>query len=120
MKRCNALLVVIGPHWPGASPGGSGLVDDRTDFLGLQVAQAFTRNVPVIPLLIDRTEMPSWSSLPSGFESLALRMALRVNSGADFDRQIDRLGRSLEPTFRTSAVEELQEATRPATSASPP
>jgi len=98
LSRCDILLVVIGPHWSGASPDGSRRIDDETDFVRLEVAQALVRNIRVIPLLIDRTEMPSFTVLPEDLKSLAFRNALRVDSGADFDHHIDRLCNSLQPT----------------------
>jgi hypothetical protein len=102
LNRCNTLLVVIGPHWLAASPDGSRRIDDPTDFVRLEVAQALARNIRVIPLLIDRTDMPSSSSLPEDLKRLARRYALRVDSGADFDHHIDWLCSSLQSTFSSS------------------
>jgi hypothetical protein len=102
LNRCDTLLVVIGPHWLGMSPDGSRRIDDPTDFVRLEVAQALVRNIRVIPLLIDRTEMPSCSSLPEDLKSLAFRNALRVDSGADFHHHIDRLCSSLRSAPRSS------------------
>jgi TIR domain len=80
LKRCDTLLVVIGSDWVGVSPDGSRRIDDPTDFVRFEVAQALAENIKVIPLLIDRTEMPSSSSLPEDIKSLAFRNALRVTS----------------------------------------
>jgi TIR domain len=102
LSRCHALLVVIGPHWLGVSPDGSRRIDDPSDFVRLEVAQALARNIRVIPLLIDRTDMPSSSSLPEDLKSLAFRNALRVDSGADFHHHIDRLCKSLQSTLGSS------------------
>jgi hypothetical protein len=33
LSRCQALLVVIGPHWSGVSPDGSRRIDDPSDFV---------------------------------------------------------------------------------------
>src|SRR4029453_2480998 len=98
LNRCHILLVVIGPRWLGVSPDGSRRIDDPTDFVRLEVAQALARKIKVIPLLIDRTEMPSSSSLPEDLKSLAFRNALRVDSGADFHHHINRLCSSLRST----------------------
>jgi hypothetical protein len=103
LKRCNTLLVVIGPHWLGALPNGSRRIDDPTDFVRLEVAQALAQNIRVIPLLIDRTDMPSSSSLPEDLKSLAFRNALRVDSGADFHHHITRLCSSLQQSATTSS-----------------
>ncbi len=102
LNRCDTLLVVIGPHWSGASPDGSRRIDDPTDFVRFEVAQALAQNIRVIPLLIDRTDMPSSSSLPEDLKSLPFRNALRVDSGADFHHHIDRLCSSLQSTLSSS------------------
>jgi len=102
LNRSDTLLVIIGPHWSGVSPDGSRRIDDPTDFVRLEVAQALAGNIRVVPLLIDRTDMPSSSSLPEDLKSLAFRNALRVDSGADFHHHIDRLCDSLQPTPSSS------------------
>jgi hypothetical protein len=119
LDRCQTLLVVIGPHWLGVSPDGSRRIDDPTDFVRLEVAQALARNIRVIPLLIDRTEMPSGSSLPEDLKSLAFRNALRVDSGADFHHHIDRLCSSLRST-PSNSTPTVSSSTQPVTSTSSP
>jgi hypothetical protein len=96
LNRCDTLLVVIGPHWLGVSADGSRRIDDATDFVRFEVAQALSRDIRVIPLLIDRTEMPSSTVLPDDLKSLAFRNALRVDSGADFHHHINRLVKSCQ------------------------
>src|SRR5215475_12558024 len=119
LNRCDTLLVVIGPHWLGASPDGSRRIDDLTDFVCLEVAQALAQNIRVIPLLIDRTEMPSSSSLPEDLKSLAFRNALRVDSGADFHHHMDRLCNGLRATPRSSPPTAHLPQPIPSTSSSP-
>jgi hypothetical protein len=102
LNRCDTLLVVIGPHWLGVSADGSRRIDDATDFVRLEVAQALSRDIRVIPLLIDRTEMPSSTVLPDDLKKLAFRNALRVDSGADFHHHINRLCSSLQPAGSSS------------------
>jgi TIR domain len=102
LNRCDTLLVVIGPHWLGVSADGSRRIDDATDFVRFEDAQALSRDIRVIPLLIDRTEMPSSTVLPDDLKSLAFRNALRVDSDADFHHHINRLCSSLQPAGSSS------------------
>lgn len=102
LSRCDTLLVVIGRHWLGVSADGSRRIDDPTDFVRLEVAQAPSRDVRIIPLLIDRTEMPSSTVLPDDLKNLAFRNALRVDSGADFHHHINRPCSSLQPAGSSS------------------
>src|SRR5439155_25125458 len=74
LNRCHTLLVVIGSQWLGASTEGSCRIDDPTDFVRLEVAQALARNIRLIALLIDRTEMPSCTVLPDDLKNLAFAM----------------------------------------------
>jgi hypothetical protein len=104
LDRCDTLLVVIGPRWLGVAPDGSRRIDDPTDFVRREVAQALARNIRVIPLLIDRTEMPSGNSLPEDVKTLAFRNALRVDSDADFHHHINRLCSSLQSTPGSSTL----------------
>jgi len=102
LSRCDTLLVVIGRHWLGVSADGSRRIDDPTDFVRLEVAQALSRDIRIIPLLIDRTEMPSSTVLPDDLKNLAFRNALRVDSGADFHHHINKLCSSLQPAGSSS------------------
>ena len=103
LSGCQTLLAVIGPNWLGVSADGSRRIDDPTDFVRLEVAQALSRDIRVIPLLIDRTEMPSSTILPDELKSLTFRNALRVDSGSDFHHHIDRLCGSLGMTAEAPA-----------------
>src|SRR5437867_3601833 len=103
LSGCQTLLVVIGPHWLGVSADGSRRIDDPMDFVRLEVAQALARAIRVIPLLIDRTEMPSSTDLPDDLKSLTFRNALRVDSGADFRHHMNRLCSSLGMTAEVPA-----------------
>ncbi len=103
LNHCKVLLVVIGPRWFGVSVDGRRRIDDPTDVVRFEVAQALKRGIRVIPLLIDRTEMPDGKTLPEDLADLAFRNALRVDSGADFHHHVDRLCEALRllPVFAT-------------------
>jgi TIR domain-containing protein len=119
LSGCQTLLVVIGPHWFGVSADGSRRIDDPEDFVRLEVARALARDIRVIPLLIDRTEMPSSTVLPDDLKSLTFRNALRVDSGADFHHHIDRLCNSLQST-PISPTPTVSSSPQPIPSTSPP
>jgi hypothetical protein len=91
LAHCHILLAVIGPEWLGITPGGTRRIDDPNDFVRLEVAQALTRNIRVVPLLVEDADMPAHDELPEDLKSLAFRNALRVDSGVDFHHHINRL-----------------------------
>jgi hypothetical protein len=70
ISGCDVLLAVIGPHWLGTGGVGTRRIDDPTDLVRLEVGNALKRNVLVVPLLIDRTDMPGPSDLPEDLKDL--------------------------------------------------
>lgn len=103
MSGCDVLLAVIGPHWLGTGEVGTRRIDDPSDLVRLEVANALKRNVLVIPLLIDRTDMPVPNDLPEDLKDLTFRNALRVDGGVDFHHHVDRLCSAIEAAMRKRA-----------------
>jgi TIR domain len=100
MSGCDVLLAVIGPEWLGKGKIGTRRIDDPTDLVRLEVANALKRDVLVIPLLIDRTDMPGPSDLPEDLRGFTFRNALRVDGGVDFHHHVDRLCGAIEAAMR--------------------
>ena len=62
---CNVLLVVIGPNWLNAKDESGGRrIDDPDDFVAIEIAAALTRDIRVIPVLVDGARVPKASELP--------------------------------------------------------
>lgn len=91
IERSNLVIAVIGPHWLGEQSDGSRRIDDPTDFVRLEIEYALKRGIPVIPLLINNTQMPKADKLPVDIEQLVFRNALPLDSGIDFHGHTDRL-----------------------------
>lgn len=115
LGRCEALLVVIGDRWLGPKADGSNRIEEETDFVRLEVSAALSRDILVIPLLVDQTHMPSAKLLPDDLKGIAFRNALRIDSGIDFNHHMDRLCRSLQE--RQKEVEAEAKKTSPAEAA---
>jgi formylglycine-generating enzyme required for sulfatase activity len=99
IDQCGVLLAVIGRNWLG-EPGALRRVDDPRDFVRIEIEAALERNLPVIPVLIDRAPMPGESELPPSLARLAYRNAINVDVGRDFKNHIDRLIRGIEYHLR--------------------
>jgi formylglycine-generating enzyme required for sulfatase activity len=95
MDQCAVLLAVIGRNWAGETNGGRRLEDPR-DLVRIEVEAALGRDLPVIPILIDRATMPSEADLPPSLASLAYRNAIDVDQGRDFHHHVDRLIKGIE------------------------
>src|SRR5262249_48863824 len=85
LQKSDLLLAIIGPHW--ASPR----LADETDWVRLEIETALTKDIPVIPVLIDGSTLPRPEALPESMRDLVFRQAAEVASGRDFDVHIGRL-----------------------------
>src|SRR5688572_10834401 len=79
VSACDALIVLIGKRWLSIADGsGARRLDDPHDYVRLEIATALERNIRVIPVLVNRAEMPAQSDLPQAVSALALRQARTV------------------------------------------
>ena len=53
-------------------------LEDEKDYVRIEIASALKRGIPVIPVLLDGTPMPSQSELPDYLKSLTRRQALEL------------------------------------------
>lgn len=95
VRRCEALLVVIGPHWLEAEDGTRRL-DEPDDVVRLEIATALEAGVPIVPVLVDGARMPGAADLPEPLRALANRNAVEITN-ARFDTDAERLLRGLAP-----------------------
>src|SRR5207302_2859335 len=91
IERSKLVIAIIGPHWLGEQPDASRRIDNPADFVRLEIAYALEGGIPVIPLLINTTQMPKPEMLPPDIQELAFRHALPLDSGMDFHSHTDRL-----------------------------
>jgi TIR domain len=96
--QCDLVLVVVGKNWAGGTDTHR-RIDDPRDFVRIEIESALKRNIPVIPILIDRTTMPTEADLPPSLTGLTYRNAIDVDQGRDFHPHVDRLTRGIEFHF---------------------
>jgi hypothetical protein len=96
---CDVLLALIGNQWLTITDEhGRRRLDDPDDFVRLEIEAALTRNVRVIPILVDGARMPPAEELPDSLARLVRRQALEL-SPARFDFDIGRLVKVLDLTL---------------------
>ncbi len=96
---CDVLLALIGDQWLTiTNEDGRRRLDDPDDFVRLEIEAALTRNVRVIPILVDGARMPRAADLPPSLAKLVRRQALEL-SPARFDFDTSRLLRVLDKTL---------------------
>ena len=101
---CDVLLAVIGPHWTSAlDKRGQRRIDDPGDFVRLEVETALSRNVRVIPLLVDHADMPDGSELPEPLAPLVRKHALAL-SPSNFVRDAEELVKVLRHALTPAAT----------------
>jgi WD40 repeat protein len=93
LAGCDALLVIIGPEWAGVkSANGRRRLTDPSDYVRIEVEEGLKRkNVRVIPVLVENTEMPSEKQLPASLRALCFRQAAVVRNDPDFNRDVEGL-----------------------------
>ena len=91
-------LVIIGPHWlePDAATGKPRL-HDAQDWVRLEVETLLARTLPsgqplpVLPVFLGDTRMPSARELPASLAALPTRNGLALRSAEDFEDSVRQL-----------------------------
>jgi hypothetical protein len=91
IARSDLVIAMIGPNWVGEKADHSRRIDEETDFVRLEIAYALQHGIPVIPVLINDTQMPAPEKLPADIAGLAFRNAVNLDTGIDFHHHADRL-----------------------------
>src|SRR6478735_1036624 len=79
VASCGVLLAVIGKAWlTTVDEHGKRRLDDPNDFVRLETASALKRDIPVIPVLVQQTEMVREEQLPEGLKDLAFRNSVEL------------------------------------------
>jgi tetratricopeptide (TPR) repeat protein len=116
--QCQVFLAVIGDHWlTTRNPDGGLRLQDPSDFVRIEIESALQRNIPVIPLLVGGTMMPSKDELPDSMKDLAFRNGTVIRPAPDFHADIDRLVISLKQYLRAVSPEPKLEDRKSDTSA---
>jgi hypothetical protein len=112
--NCDILLAIIGPHWIGDEGRGSPRIMRDDDWVRIEIDTALKKNIPVVPILIDRTPMPSKESLPEDIQNLVYRQAAIIDSQIDFNSHMERLIRQIDRTqnLQPTAINAVSRDTR--------
>lgn len=96
LRSTHILLAIVGPSWLGAAQGGAERILEEADPVRVEVETALRRRVPIIPVLIGSTRMPSSEQLPPSLKDFAFRNAVKIDTGQDFDYHMDRLIKAMD------------------------
>lgn len=92
VKRCTAMLVVIGKTWLTCTDDrGRRRLDDPNDFVRLEIESALRQKKLVVPLLVNGAVMPHSDDLPEVLKPLTRRNGIPVRPDPDFHFDMSRL-----------------------------
>lgn len=100
---CDVFLAIIGKSWLTATDStGLRRIDDPNDYVRLEIRSALTRNILVIPVLVEGAKMPTGAELPEEILALATRNAASVRPDPDFHPDFARLCEQIGFSMRGS------------------
>jgi TIR domain len=100
VAQCDVLIAIIGDQWLRAVDGkGNRRLDDPSDFVRIEIESALKRSIPVIPVLVDKVEMPAADDLPPSIQSLVYRNATELRAGRDLHQHTEQLIQGLKSLF---------------------
>jgi hypothetical protein len=102
LSTSKVLIAIIGPKWLGKRLLLRSRIFDPDDPVRIELETALRKQVSIIPVLLDRTPMPSASELPQSLKDVADLNAAELSSGRDFDTHAERLLRSVESILTKS------------------
>jgi tRNA A-37 threonylcarbamoyl transferase component Bud32 len=103
VSQCRVLLAIIGPRWLDAKERRRRRLDDPGDLVRMEIAAALTRDILVIPILVEDADMPRSHELPGNLVGLAGRNAHRVRHES-FRSDVDQLLTAIEPILRAATT----------------
>lgn len=95
ISSANVLLVIIGKDWLNVSNENGKRLNNSKDFVRLEIVNAFRKNVPVIPVLVQGAQMPKPEQLPAELQPLVTLQAIEI-SDTRWLFDIDQLIKLLE------------------------
>jgi hypothetical protein len=111
VSSCDVLLALIGPQWLTITDeNGQRRLDNPRDYVRVEIETALTRNIRVIPILVDPTPMPRVNELPANLAPLVRRNAVEISPVAfDIERLITAVHKTLaEEQARQQAEEQAR------------
>jgi hypothetical protein len=118
VSSCQILIAVIGRQWLTSDDDSSARrLDSPNDFVRLEIATALRRNIRVIPVLVQRANMPKPQDLPDDLAKFLRRNAIEL-SDLRWQHDVDQLISVMERVLSKRAEEaRLAEAAKQAEAA---
>jgi hypothetical protein len=104
LDACEVFIAVIGPRWVDIEDSaGNRRLANPSDYVRREVAGALQRDKAVVPVLVNRAEMPKKKQLPKDMRGLCRFNAAELSHGG-FDDDVKRLVKSIGGGYGTVSV----------------
>ncbi|MDH3444450.1 MAG: SUMF1/EgtB/PvdO family nonheme iron enzyme [Deltaproteobacteria bacterium] len=103
VSECDVVIALIGNRWMGEREDGPPRIHDPQDFVHLEIAIALSRDIRVIPVLVDGASMPAKDGLPPSLQQLIRRNALEL-SNTRFRFDLGRVSQAVHQTLVPPSV----------------
>jgi hypothetical protein len=90
------LIAIVGLQWRGSNEDGTARISQPNDLVRVEIETALKRNVSLIPVLVGGASMPIVTDLPDSIREFSFRNAATVDSGRNFNTDVERLIRSID------------------------
>lgn len=95
----DALLAVVGPRWLRTKREDKSNLHDEADYVRLEIEAALNQKIKVAPVLVGGAKMPRAAEMPESIRAFVKLNAAQVDSGVNFENDLNRLIGSLEEHF---------------------
>lgn len=94
LEHCDVMLALVGPNWVGRDSTGDHILKE-TDWVRIEVEAALNKKIPLIPLLIDGSQMPKPEELPEALKDIVFRQSAAIDRD-NFRAQMERVIASID------------------------
>ena len=112
VAQCDIMLAIIGKGWVSATDDdGQPRLNNAEDFVRIEIESALRLDKLIIPILINKTDMPRAKDLPDSLRPLALRHAVRLTQErvrSDMQGIVKAVAKALSDIERERAAEEAR------------
>ena len=96
VRQCNVMVVLIGDAWISAQDRtGQRRLDSPKDWVRQEIEAALKRDIPIIPVRMQRARMPSEEELPPSIAGLAGFQSAEVTDSR-WDYDVDKLIQAID------------------------
>lgn len=104
VRSSAVLLAIIGPTWLALDKNNQRRIDDDTDWVRREIAEALAAGIQIVPILTDDAPPPNAADLPADIARLGRYQYLRLhhrNAAYDLRRILDELSSLIPDLVRS-------------------